>query len=96
MDAFTCCVDVPSLVTVSSKLTGWPGAAVAENAPLLNASVCPVRAADWYDFANWTALYASTSPAPCWSAGASMSSDVLVRMVLISAGVGEAPPWPSR
>ncbi len=86
----------PLLVTVSVSVSGVPGASTAFNWLLLSSNVAPLAlgtlAGALYDSAASTALYASISPAPCWSAGALMSSAVLVMICLTTAGLGEASP----
>ena len=49
-----------------------------------------------YERAAKTARYALTMPAPCESAGAKMSSAVLVSNCFTTAGVGSVPPCALR
>src|SRR6516165_12158630 len=84
---------VPSLVTATLMLAGWPAFTVEFKAVLSRSSVLPCGLLLLMDSASCTALSVLTSPAPRWSAGAPRSVAVLTMIRSTSAGDGEFPPW---
>ena len=84
---------VPSLVTPTLNVAGWPAFTVAFRLVLLTSSVLPCGLLLLIDSASWTALSVFTSPAPWWSAGAPRSVAVLTMIRSTSAGDGRLPPW---
>src|SRR6516225_1375324 len=84
---------LPSLVTRTFMLAGWPAFTVEFRLVLSSSSVLPCGLLLLMDSASWTALSVLTRPAPWWSAGAPRSVAVLTMIRSTSAGDGMVPLW---